>query len=288
MAVGQLDMLVAQMGQGAAVRLVMREVEALTWAAGTPIPLGEIARDQVQARTSTNLEALQTARWAMRRLRGEGALEDLRGFLALHHTSPSERPAQTQLRLTGAAFDEAAREFQNSHRQMAPAHAFVQAAFGRSLWGMMDLSPEDDQIEGAVWAARHMAQGCAALTFVPIARAVRQMRGPGANALSSFLEAIEQGAIAAKSELQRLKHWQQRAHERTASLKGNNAAKVINALVEMPVCSASMIQHATTLSRDTAERILAKLETLGLTREITGATRFRAWTCAYGPTPPGR
>lgn len=74
-------MLVAEIGQRALERLALREVEALTWAMGTPIAPDEIGRDQMRARAGTDLDELQTVRWAVRRLMGEEALEELWGFL---------------------------------------------------------------------------------------------------------------------------------------------------------------------------------------------------------------
>jgi len=54
MAVGQLDMVVAQVAQeraqrqGILERLALREVEAMTWAAGTPLSAEEIGRAQLR------------------------------------------------------------------------------------------------------------------------------------------------------------------------------------------------------------------------------------------------
>ena len=41
-----------------------------------------------------------------------------------------------------------------------------------------------------------------------------------------------------------------------------------------------MIEARAGISRDTAERLLARLRDLGLAREVTGGRRFRLWAAA--------
>lgn len=277
MAVGQLDMLIAEMGQGALERLALREVEAMTWAAGSPIALDEIGRDQLHARAGTELNVLQAARWAVRRLMGEGSLGDLRGFLGLHRTSETGGAQDTKLRLSGREFDEAAQEFHAARAEAADAHCFVQAAYERHLWRLSDLSPEEDQIEGAVWAARCLASDCATLTFVPLGSATRRLRGAGSNELGRYLTTITQGAVAAKADLLRVRSWARSAKAETAHIKGDTPARIIDALVAKPLCSTEMVEQEIGISRDTAERVLKRLHKLGVVREVTGGTRFRLW-----------
>ena len=57
-------------------------------------------------------------------------------------------------------------------------------------------------------------------------------------------------------------------------------ARVIAELAAQPLLSAAMLEAQTGISRDTAERLLARLRDLGLAREITGARRFRLWTAS--------
>ncbi len=281
LAIGQLDMLVTQMGQGALERLALREVEALTWAGGMPVSLEEIGRDQLQARASTDPRALQQARWAVRRLMTDGPTDDLRAFLGLHRAesrdlSPDLLP-DLRGRITGEAFDEAAAEFRANLAELSDSHDFTQAAFARYLWRLSDLSPEEDHIEGTVWAAKRMAQHCLSLTFVPIGQGARQVQSGSARNLGSFLRAIENGATAARVELQRLIMWQDQAKTRTAAIKGNNAVRIIDALMVKPMATTEMIEQAAGISRDTAERLLARMADMGLVREVTGANRFRIW-----------
>lgn len=278
MAVGQLDMLVAEMGQGALERLALREVEALTWAVGTPIALDEIGRDQLHARAGTDLDGLQTARWALRRLMGEGALEDVRGFLGLHRTPQTDGLEDTKLRLTGQDFDEAVRDFHAARAKAADAHCFVQAAYERHLWRLSDLSPEEDRIEGAVWAARRLALECEVLSFVPMGHTERRLLGTGPNELGQYLNAIARGAVGAKVDLLRVRNWARTAKAETAHIKGDTPARIIDALAAKPLCSTEMVEQEIGISRDTAERGLRRLYELGVVREVTGSKRFRLWT----------
>lgn len=278
MAVGQLDMLVAEMGQGAIQRLALREAEALTWAAGTPIALDEIGRDQLQARARTDLAGLQTARWAVRRLMGEGPLDDLRGFLGLHRTAQNEALQDTAFRLTGQAFDEAEDGFHEARAQLRQAQCFVRAAYERHLWRLAELSPEDRQIEAAVWAGRRMAAECTALTFVPMGQTHRRFRGTGAHEFGRYLAAIAEGAVGVKAELLRVRTWAKAAKVEAAQIKGDTPARIIDALLAKPLCSTEMVEQAVGVSRDTAERVLRRLHQLGVIREITGNARFRIWS----------
>ena len=53
---------------------------------------------------------------------------------------------------------------------------------------------------------------------------------------------------------------------------------MIAALMAAPVLSAMDVVRETGLSRDTTVRLVAKLQHLGLVREITGGRRYRFWT----------
>ena len=66
----------------------------------------------------------------------------------------------------------------------------------------------------------------------------------------------------------------------TARIKGDNPARVIAELAAHPLLSAAMLEAQTGISRDTAERLLARLRDMGLAREITGGRRFRLWTAS--------
>ena len=127
------------------------------------------------------------------------------------------------------------------------------------------------------------AADCEALAFVPHGRHGRGVwidGGPPAERLRRHLAAVTQGATEARQELARIAAWQTRALAATARIKGENPARVIAELAAHPLLSAAMIEARAGISRDTAERLLARLRDLGLAREVTGGRRFRLWAAA--------
>lgn len=266
---GRLDAELATFGAGATQRLALREAEALSWAAGTPIPIEEIARDQMAARASTDLEGLARARWALRRLEGQGGLTDLRAFLGLHRTDGADLPGRS--RPTGDEFDASAAAFLAGMAPIESAHPITRGAYARALWPLCDLSPEGDATEAAVWAARAMAMGSEALVFVPMAQ------GAPARDLPRYYSAVTRAARVARTELVRLSAWGDRARMETASIKGDSPARIIRALTARPLATTADVEQATGISRDSAERMLARMAGMGLVREVTGAKRFRLW-----------
>ncbi|WP_176562874.1 hypothetical protein [Paracoccus liaowanqingii] len=113
---------------GARERLVHIEVEAMLRAQGLMLGRDEIGRELMEARAASDPEPLRLARWAVRRLEGQGALADLPAFLGLHRRAASDEPSSTSmdLRLQGREFDGAAVEFSGGSRclnSVAPAGA---------------------------------------------------------------------------------------------------------------------------------------------------------------------
>lgn len=289
MAVGRLDETVARMGAGAVTRLALLEVDALLWAAGTPVPVDALARDRIDARAGTDLTALQQARWAVRRLEGQGNLRDIRAFLALHRptaTFPDSsewRSMGLTPRLQGTDFDEAADELHQILNASADLHPIARGALARQAWSLADLSRDEDRVEGAVWSARLMAADCSALPFVPLGGAARRLLHQGgspAERLRAHCLGVLEGASAARALLHRLQDWSERAETLTAHIKGDGPARIIAALLAHPQAVTSTIEAAAGTSRDTAERLLARLAEMGLLREITGSRRFRIWAAA--------
>lgn len=280
MAIGRLDELVAAMGPGAIGRLAALEVEAMLWSSGTPIRREDIGRDLMGARAGSDLGAMRLARWALRRLEGQGALDDLRGFLGLHRADLPGIPAEAAPRTMGVAFDDAAAGFRQWMEQIAPAHPITRAGFSRRLWRLSELSPEGVVLEPATWAARHMAKGCTALPFVPMGsfgRPLWQGFADGPDSLIAMIRATRDGATAARALLYRLRDWGTAARNATASIKGDNPARIIAALLAHPLATTEMVENAAAISRDTAERLLARMAAMGLVREVTGTRRFRLW-----------
>lgn len=311
LAVGQLEAMLAGMARGprrgALRRLALIEVEAMLWAQGMPLRREEIGRDLLDARAGSDLEAMRQARWAMRRLDGQGALADLRGFLGLHRVedagwsrvgdaagsrgedAPGSRGGEAcapsggdilGARPVGEEFDAAAAGFLAALERFGPLHDFALAPVARMLWRLSDLSPADLLIEAAIWSGRRMAAPCEALRFLPLGRhgrAVWGSGGPPAAQMEMHLRAVHDGAVEARLHLAGITDWAAQATRAMAPIRSGNPAKVIAVLAAQPLVSAAMVEEAAGISRMTADRLLARMQEMGLIREVTGSRRFRLW-----------
>ncbi len=286
-ALGRLDEVMAGMGDaaraGATRRLALIETEAMLWAQGRPLRREEIGRDLMEARAGADLEAMRIARWGLRRLEGQGDPDDLRGFLGLYRTEIGGLAEPLAPRPTGEDFDAAEAEFRDLAATLTGVLPIARAPAMRSLWRIAGISAPEALSESAAWTARDMAAGCEALSFVPLGRHGRGVwidGGPPSDRMRRHLAAVTQGVTEARQELARIGGWRARAMRATARIKGDNPARVIDELAAHPLLSAAMLEAQTGISRDTAERLLARLRNMGLVREITGGQRFRLWTAS--------
>ncbi|MDQ1902453.1 hypothetical protein RAH32_18695 [Paracoccus sp. WLY502] len=267
---------------GAIRRLALVEIEEMLRAQGTPLSREEIGLDAMAARAGTDLQAMAQARWALRRLEGQSDPASLRDFLALHRNLDREDAPWSE-RPVGAAFDAAADDFLTAMEGLAGLHPLARAPAARMLWRLADLSPDGAAIEGAVWAARDMARAVPGLSFLPLGshgRAIWADGGPARQRLSRHLAALARGTEDACRMLDRLADWAQSAREATATIKGRNPARIIAALAAHPILHTAQVEELAGISRDTAERLLSRMRTMKLVREITGARRFRLWAAA--------
>jgi hypothetical protein len=281
-ALGRLDATLAgltpEAAAGAVTRLALAEIEAMLWAGGIVLPREEIGRDALDARAASDPEAMRLARWALRRLEGQGALTDLPGFLGLHRTAGSEPGAAARLR--GPDFARGAADYLARLAAAAELHPMVRGCLAGLLWRQAGLSPPDRVIEPAVHAARLMAQGCERLSFAPLGPAGRRVWTAGGaveERLAAHLAALSTGARASREEIRRIEAWAAEARRATAAIRGENAGRVIAVLAARPLASAEDVATGAGISRMTAERMLNRLTEMGVFREITGASRFRLW-----------
>ena len=286
-ALGRLDEVMAALDEaaraGATRRLALIETEAMLWAQGRPLRREEIGRDLMEARAGADLEAMRIARWGLRRLEGQGDPGDLRGFLGLYRTEIGGLAEPLAARPTGEDFNAAEAEFRSLAATLTGVLPLTRAPAMRSLWRLCGISAPEALSESAAWTARDMASGCEALRFVPLGRHGRGVWIDGGTApdrMRRHLAAVTQGVGEARQELARIGGWRARAMQATARIKGDNPARVIAELAAQPLLSAAMLETQTGISRDTAERLLARLRDMGLAREITGGRRFRLWTAS--------
>ena len=283
--IGRLDATLAGLAPearaGATRRLSLIELEAMLWAQGTPVRREEIGREAMDARAGSDLEAMRLARWGLRRLEGQGGLGDLRAFLGLYRSEVSGLAEGLAQRPVGEAFDAGAAEYLATAGMLAGIEPAARAPALRAAWRIAELSAPECLVEPGCWSARDMAAGCEALVFVPLGRHGRAVwidGGPAVTRMQRQLEAVAMGTEEARREILRVLDWAERARRATAAIKGDNPARVIAALAAQPLLGAAMVEAETGISRDTAERLLARLQAMGLIREVTGARRFRLWT----------
>lgn len=267
---------------GARLRLALIEVEAMLWAQGMVLRRDEIGRDLLDARASSDPEAMRLARWALRRLEGQADPSHLASFLGLHRRTMADSEALGVLapRPQGAEFEAAATEFLGAVEGMNNLHPLARGPVVLMLWRMAGLSPPEQIIEPATWSARNMAIGAEGLPFVPLGRHGRRVwtgYGSPADRLAAHLAALHAAAREARSQIVQLSRWAANARAATAQIKGDSAARVIAVLAARPLASAMEVEASAGISRPTAERMLNRLTDMGLAREITGSRRFRLW-----------
>jgi hypothetical protein len=279
-ALAVLDQRCRELGNGALERLALIEVEAMLWAQGVHIRREQIAAYLCGAGGQNGERAdLRQAAWAYRRMIGRpGPLPAMRGFLGLHEVPGSDLPEAISPRPKGAEFDLVAEVFADGMAAVVGCHPLTQAGYGVALWRLAGLSNADDLIEQATAAARIAAQENRVLGFAPLAPGRGAWRlGVEAGRLGDWLAAVRAGAQTAMLELNRVEAWAVSARAATAKTKGDTPAKLINALAARPILTTEAAATMTSVSRDTAERGLARLQAMGIVREITGGKRFRLW-----------
>lgn len=262
---------------GAIRRLALIEVSAILSACGRPLPPAQIAADLLDTAPVEDMQALRFARWAVRRLEGQGDTRDLRSFLGLYRaTAPATRSAR---RPQAEDLDHAAKAFLD-HLDGSDLHPLARGPYGRTLWRLASLSPADEEGEAAIWMARDAAADCAALPFAPLGRANLRLlvdSGPPADRMARHLVALEQAAQEARHHLRKVTSWHRSARDQVAHVKGHTPDRILAVLAAHPLLLTADVARRAGVSRITAERVLARLQAMGLIREATGAIRYRLW-----------
>lgn len=275
---GRLDERLATMGQGARVRLALREVTDLGWWTGARIGADRLALWLAlrAGMAGEDAPALARAGWAARRL----------------SAGPSPSPSSTQGRgqggwragiagFLGRPVEGAAEEVADAMAGLAGLHPVVEAAVLFHAWRVAASGPSAG-LEAAVLAARHAVgsdQGGA--LFLPLAMAGVQglaASGSAERRLAAWLSGAERAALSALAELDRLRDWTGRARDGTADLSGRTAPALVEVLARWPAVTAPLAERATGASRAAVQRNLDLFAARELVREITGQGRYRVWT----------
>lgn len=290
-ALGALDAL-AEDAPWLPIRLALIEAESMLGAQDIELRREDIGRDLMAAWSGADAAGLTEARWSIRRLvPAEGGplpprrpvLSDLRLFLGLHRSAGAVVADAPFSRPCGEDFDAAALGFTQSIERLNQCHPLTQAAAALPLWRLAGLSAVENVIEPATYAAILASDGLTGIGFAPMARQGREIwrRGGSITArLTGFYDAIRFGAIEARDELRRLRHWRADSLRKVAVLKGGTPARLVEIALTRPLIGTEDAERALGMSRDSAERGLARLEAMGLLREITGRGRYRLWAVA--------
>lgn len=281
----RLDAVVGHSGAGMVTRLALIEAEAMIVAEGGRLRREQIGRDMMGRGAATALHAdLSRARWTVRRLSsGPAAPDDLRAFLGLHETdAAADLPETARTRPTGAEFDAAEAEFHAAMSDMTDAHPLTQAAFAFRLWPLAGLSAPGTISEAATAASRIAARENRDLGFAPLAaaRTVWTSGGGAEERLSNWLGAVSNGALAALMTVRRIDDWAVTAGAVVAGWKGSTPSRMVDVFRSRPLLDTEDAGNLAGVSRDSAERLLARMQRAGLIRELTGQGRFRLWSAS--------
>ncbi len=288
---GALDERLRVAPEGWRQRLALREAMALSWQAGDRVPAERLALWSVLrlAGAQDDAQPLARAAWALRRFEGgPGPQDGMADFLArqaLTSDGGAQGPegAEAEDRLTTRIAD-----WEEVMAQASTLHPVSRGALAQHAWQIvggaegMPLGARareaGQEIEAAVIGARMAAvEARAGAVFLPLALAVRPLRGDPAARLGTWLALAEQGCLATLMHLDRLEAWQRRAEQAIKSLSGRTPPLLVRELRDWPHISAPLAEAQTGASRAAVQRNLAWLERQGLIREVTGQGRYRFW-----------
>lgn len=279
---GALDDRLGRGPDGWRHRLALIEAADLSWLCGD-----RVGPDRLALWMSLHLSGVQDdagalARigWAARRLtKGPGPEAGLADFLGRRDPADIADDAEPFAdRSTGWL------ELMNAAQKL---HPITRACMGFHLWNLAGLDRRGDRMEAAVTAARIAARGAKGAIFAPLAMGGAQGASAGLRAggtpaarLARWLDGTGNAIAAALRHLDSLEAWSARAQTVMAPLSGRTPPALRAVLTEWPLVSAPMAERLTGASRAAVQRNLARMEALGLIREVTGQGRFRMWRIA--------
>lgn len=264
---GRLAERLATAGEGARLRLALEEVAELGWWTGARFGVERLAL-YVALRVGAGEDGfvLGQAAWAVRRLTS-GAEPGAGGWPA---------GLAAFLGFEGEAVESMVEVMAGTEA----LHPLTRAALLLHGWRLAGENRAARELEAAVLAARHGAQGA---PFLPLGLAGGMaLRGQGSvdTRLAAFYRGAEQAGLAALMLLDRVALWQRKADADLADLSGRTPRALVDVFARWPMVSAPMAEAQTDASRAAVQRNLDLLVARGLIREITGQGRYRVWTAA--------
>jgi len=259
-------------------RLAVGSVTTILRAEGIWLSAEQIALYQLFRGSGLNdVQDLARARWAMRRL--NGAVDPRLGLHAFLGRAVIDQPQDIpgMERPIGEELLALSHQWSEALEDLHECHAITRAGFAFAHWRMLDVAPFEHVLEPAV--AAMLVGGGGLVPFLPLGAGYRFDRaGDTAARLAAFYTAVENGALNALMAFDQLRDWQQRAMDKTANLSGRTPALLIAALIKHPLVSVEIAAKEALCSGAAARRNIAKLQNLGLVREVTGQARYQFWT----------
>ncbi|MDC0739430.1 hypothetical protein N6L24_14170 [Cognatishimia sp. SS12] len=263
-------------------RVALQSVSAIlrsegVWQAPEHIALFRALRIGSQEETRD----LERASWAVRRLvagRRDDPFDDgLHRFLGRKALEdPSDLPGEGQA--AGPELAALGATWQRLLQGAGELHPLTRGACGLFLWRRLSVTSIDMALEPMV-AMSLMAAGSQA-PFAPMPDSLPQLHARAQDpeiSLGLYYQTVEQGALAALLELDRLQTWREKARAETADLQGRTPARMIDAALRFPVFSAELAARMAGCSLMSARRNLNLFQARGLMREVTGQQRYRFW-----------
>jgi len=266
-------------------RFALKSVDAALRAEGVWLGVERIALYQALRVAGENeAQDLARASWAVRRLLSpQSDVADLRGFLGRVSVEDASVPGAED-RIVGEDLDQASAGLGEAMADIEAAHALTRSAYLFAWWRREGITPWDETLEPTIAA---MIAGAGQGGFVLLSAGQRLDRyGLSGNEasvekrLQAFYDAVEEGALEALLEIDRLRTWRERAGEATAELSGRTPPRLIDVLLRYPLVSAELVAAEVGISGVSARRNLNLFVERGLVREVTGQERFRFWAVA--------
>lgn len=264
-------------------RIALQSVAAILRSEGVWVNPEEIALFRaLRIGSQEETRDLERASWAVRRLIGmrHGQLMDegVRAFLGRQKVAQMQSLPNDD-RALGEELDQAGQDWLDQLQGMGQLHSLTRAAAGLFMWRRLQITAPDEGLEPMVAAALIGAAGQAPFLPVPEGAAPLHMRAKTPEeALHSFYHTVEQGALAALLEVERLLTWREKARELTADLSGRTPPSLVETALRFPVFSAELAARLAQCAPMSARRNLKLFEDLGLLREVTGQKRYRFWS----------
>lgn len=264
-------------------RIALQTVAAILRGEGVWVKPEEIALFRaLRIGSHEETRDLERASWAVRRLigmrQGQPLDDGLRPFLGRQKVANMQELPNDD-RALGEELDHASQDWEDQMQAVGTLHHLTRAAASLFLWRRLQITAPDEALEPMVAAALIGGGGQAPFLPVPEGAAPLHMRArTPEEALSTFYRTVEQGALAALLEVERLLTWREKARELTTDLSGRTPPSLVETALRFPVFSAELAARLANCAPMSARRNLKLFEDRGLLREVTGQKRYRFWS----------